>query len=399
MRHPEASHRSLARKLLLVCVVLIAYGSLYPFDFTAGLGAGVDGLFALHRPSRGDLVANLLLYLPLGACLAVAAASPSWIALAFVAAAAGAGLSVVIEVLQVWLPARFTSGTDVLLNIASTLLGAAAGQVIGSRAAVAARAGTTQHEIVPAGLVLLWLATRTAPFVPTIDWQKYKNALKPLVRWEDFTWLASLRLALGWAIVAIALRLLWRGPHRALLLTLLMAGVAAAQVIVVGRVLRPPEFVAMALVLAVAPLFLRIEPRVMARGLSAALLALIIVMGLAPFDFVAEAAPFRWVPFAGSLTDSLEQNLLAMLEKLFFYGALLWLLTEAGARTRPAAICVALVLLVLEILQCWLPGRVAESTDPLLALGIGVLLHRLGAPGPDAAASRYTPVVTKRRHR
>ncbi len=399
MSQLEASHRSLARKLLLVCAALIAYGSLYPFDFAAQPGTGIDGLFALHRPTRGDLVANLLLYLPLGACLAVGAASPSWIALGFVAGAAGASVSVVIEILQLWLPARFTSGTDVLLNVASTLVGAAAGQLIGFRMAMAVRTGGTEPAVVPAGLVLLWLSTRTAPFVPTIDWQKYKDALKPLVRWEDFTWLATWRLALGWAVVALALRLLWRGPGRTGALVFLMAGAAAAQVVVVGRVLRPPEFVAMALVLAAAPLLLRVKQQLLAGGLAAALLALVIVAGLAPFDFAPTAAPFRWAPFAGSLTDSLEQNLLAMLEKLFLYGALLWLLTEAGMRSRTAAIGVALILLGLEILQCWLPGRVAESTDPLLALGIAALLHRLAGPAPASSVSRYTAAMHTPRRR
>jgi VanZ family protein len=381
MRQPESANRHLARKLLLACVALIAYGSLYPFDFTAAPGAGIDGLFALHRPTRGDLVANLLLYLPLGVCLAVAAASPSWVALVFVAIGLGAGISVVIEVLQLWLPARFTSGTDVLLNVVSTLAGAVAGQIMRFRLGAIAGTGTRakREAVVPAGLVLLWLAGRTAPFVPTIDWQKYKNAVKPLIRWEDFTGLATLRLALGWAVVALALRLCWPRPRPLLALALLMAAVLAAQVVVVGRVLRPPEFVAMALVLAAMPLAAHVDRVTLARGLGAALATLIVVTGLAPFDFTTTPADFRWVPFAGSLTDSLEQNLLAMLEKLFLYGAVLWLCGEAGLRPRVAVGGLALALAGIEIAQCWLPGRVAESTDPLLALGLGALLHRLGS--------------------
>jgi hypothetical protein len=36
-------------------------------------------------------------------------------------------------------------------------------------------------EPVSLGVLILWLAYRLAPFIPTMDWQKYKMALKPLL--------------------------------------------------------------------------------------------------------------------------------------------------------------------------------------------------------------------------
>src|SRR5215468_3534548 len=56
--------------LALLSVAVIVYGSLYPFDFhERRLPNGVLGVFiaSLHdRPHRGDVIANVLLYMPLG---------------------------------------------------------------------------------------------------------------------------------------------------------------------------------------------------------------------------------------------------------------------------------------------------------------------------------------------
>jgi len=41
---------------------------------------------------------------------------------------------------------------------------------------------------------------------------------------------------------------------------------------------------------------------------------------------------------------------------------------ESGASLRIAAGVVALVLIACEFAQCYLPGRTAESTDPVLAV-------------------------------
>src|SRR4051812_11620322 len=71
-----ASFRPIARWLGVASLILILYGSLSPFHFS---DSGPLNLFDLVRSlrfqktSRGDLVANLLLYMPLGLCLMLGA--------------------------------------------------------------------------------------------------------------------------------------------------------------------------------------------------------------------------------------------------------------------------------------------------------------------------------------
>ena len=60
-----------ARWLLVVVAFLIVYGSLYPFRFEGVEVAGIRDLLARltwARTTRSDIAANVLLYLPFGAC-------------------------------------------------------------------------------------------------------------------------------------------------------------------------------------------------------------------------------------------------------------------------------------------------------------------------------------------
>ncbi len=105
---------------LAVYLLLLLAGTLTPFRIHCvalrwELGA-----------SPGDIVANVLLFLPLGAALA-----PGGL---LRVAAAAAALSGAIEVAQLWLP-RHPSPFDLLLNVAGALAGAVASRSL--RAAVA----------------------------------------------------------------------------------------------------------------------------------------------------------------------------------------------------------------------------------------------------------------------
>ena len=108
--------------------MLILYGSLFPFHFSAPGAFDLDTAFGnLHfQPtSRGDIVANILLYLPLGFCLALAwPAHRRRITALVCSVAAGTLLSLSVEVLQVYSIGRVSSLTDVLINATGTLAGA-----------------------------------------------------------------------------------------------------------------------------------------------------------------------------------------------------------------------------------------------------------------------------------
>ena len=125
-------------------------------------------------------------------------------------------------------------------------------------------------------------------------------------------------------------------------------------------------------------------------ALVAGLIAsLLILRGLAPYHWSSVANPFSWIPFSGFLAADREFGMLTFLRKCFWYGSTVWLLRAAGWRLARAAVAVALLLGGIEIIQIHLPGRVAEITDPLLALILAMTLglsERLQNPGNDSPA-------------
>ena len=98
------------------------------------------------------------------------------------------------------------------------------------------------------------------------------------------------------------------------------------------------------------------------------IISLLILRGLAPYHRSSVANPFSWIPFSGFLAADPEFGMLTFLRKCFWYGSAIWLLRATGWRLARAAVAVALLLGAIEIIQIHLPGRVAEITDPLLAM-------------------------------
>ena len=313
------------------------------------------------------------------------------------AVALGTLLSLLVELLQVHASSRVSSLTDLVLNAAGTAIGALGAIIylaMGSTIRLPGAAAGRPHPV-PLGLIALWLAFRLAPFVPTIDWQKYKEALKPLFIDPQLIWLDVLRYIVGWLVVGYAVRQVWRREYSVFALVALAALVLVGRVVVVGKALAPAELAALMACIPIAAVLIVLTDRRRALVLCLMLAAIIMITGLKPFTFETSAHNFSWVPFMSSLNDSLEVNYSVLLEKCFWYFALIWLLTRRGSSVLAASLLTATLLAIIECLQVWIPGRSAEITDPLLALCGGALLSILGTPStqrirtaPGAYSSR-----------
>jgi hypothetical protein len=111
-----------------------------------------------------------------------------------------------------------------------------------------------------------------------------------------------------------------------------------------------------------------------ATALAFALVALIAIEGLAPFDFQLAQDRFAWLPFGESLAQYRATNLTDMFLRCFTNGALVWLLAQGGLSVLAATGIGAGVVFSIEFLQTWLPSQTAEITDPLLAICAGGLI-------------------------
>ena len=165
----------LARILFILIAALTAYATLYPMEGWRDPGVSPFAYLGAPWPrhiTRFDIAVNILGYVPFG-FLAVVALYPRvrGIPAFVVATAAALALTLILEALQSYLPARFASNLDALCN----LLGAAAGAAIAVRFAprllVEGPFGNLrQKAFLPGGgidlglaLMALWLFTQLNP--------------------------------------------------------------------------------------------------------------------------------------------------------------------------------------------------------------------------------------------
>jgi VanZ family protein len=373
-----AHDRRVAAWLLAVIAFLIVFGSLYPFSFSLGGAGPIErlGELPLAGTTRSDVAANVLLYLPLGTCIAWLLAARLGGAAAILSATLIAGtLSLAIEVAQLYETRRVASLADLACNAAGAFLGASLGIALArtrQRLESSRYAGLLRHPVAGA-LLFSWVGYRLAPFAPAFETAEWAASVAPLTAGDWPSASAFLFHLVAWLTALLLCERL--SPGRALALAAAAMGVVlAGRVLFAGLGLEMAEITGMAAALLLAKALARMRQETAARILAVALLALIAWQGLAPFDFQLARDAFALLPFGESLTQYRAANLSDMFLRCFTNGALVWLLCHSGLRTLAATAAGAGAVFAIEVLQTWLPGQTAEITDPLLAVCAGGLI-------------------------
>lgn len=360
-----------------ITACIIAYGSLYPFDFRvpdggAGAWATLLGRWD-ERPGRGDFLSNILLYVPFG-FFGVLAAPKAWgtAGRAVSATLLGTGLSVCVELSQYFDAGRHTTATDVYANAAGTALGALAG-CVGGAALRRPSLGRIAADPFPVLLLVAWLASRLYPFVPAVELRKYWHALKPVVLHPEVAPHDLYRHTAAWLLVGALVHAAAGRGRSAPAFVALVGGVLLAEMAVVGKALGAAEVAGAGLALCLVASGVHRRAGVVALLLAVAVVA----RQLEPFQFHWPPGRFGLVPFLGFMRGSTDVNVASFLEKFSLYGGLVWSLAAAGWRVRSATAAVAAGLLLTGLVQTMLPGRSAEVTDAVMALAAGAVLAAL----------------------
>jgi VanZ family protein len=350
------------RRLLILTLLLIGYGSLYPWRFEdVPLAHGPVATLLANLPTRFgraelvDIVVNLLLYFPVG-LFGLPVFSHRFGSRPALAATllTGFAISAAVEYSQLYVLARDPSAGDVLVNTAGTLAGCAIAWAVAHHRAPA----WTEAVLGGADVVILlgaWIVYQLFPFAPsrTIAVSGHWITGGGAAWWTTALMHFAGTLALSCLYAAFAGRLGGVFP--------ILPGLVAARLFLAGRTLSLVEAAAVAAGLAAAYARPRLGHVTM---VFAAALAL---HGLAPFRLAAAPGRFEWLPFV-SLIDLDWAAAFPMLSiKVFRYGTLLWLLNLAGWRWRTAGAVTVSALAVIEAIQRYLPGRTPEISDPLLA--------------------------------
>ncbi len=368
-------------RLLLLVIALIVYGSLYPWNFDFNR-SNTNPLWVLLRawPQSvdrfvlRDAAINLLLYFPLGMTAFLGAARRHARLVAFDAALLIAlGLSASIEMLQIYDPGRTCSLFDVFCNLSGAAGGAVAALVFRPELESLADHKPGRHG--PGALLLLacWASYQFFPFFPVFSQTELRGALALLARTGSFSAADFWVSAAEWFAAALVMEA-FLGRLRPRWLLAAAACCLPVRLFIVERAVTVSEVLGAALALLLWSV-LRDQRRLAA---GACLLASAIVLReLSPFHFAQTPQPFSWIPFAATFESERQSATVILLRKAFEYGAMAWLFRAIGFTYVRAGAAVAGSLAILEAIQRYLPGRIPEITDSVLALSMAFALWRL----------------------
>lgn len=366
--------------VLVFIALLIAYVSFYPFEFA--MPAEIRLLPWLDTPtSRGDILANVLLFVPYGFTVALADGGRRY-RLALVIA--GTILAIALQWVQQFTPARVPALYDAVLNFLGIGFGLLSGLVVSKpRFLILIRGGfwrvATPAEILIAGC---WLGNRLFPFVPSLDFEQIKDKLKPLLLDPELSLLASLNNTACWALFFLLLSPGFQRPSLAVFLlaplTLMLEVLMVDNVLTLANVLGAGMAVLL-VVVTPSPFQLRV--------MIPLLLATILFDGLTPFALAPAPNDFSWMPLSGFFSGSITFNIHSLLRKLFLYGGLVLMLNRSGLGLYPAALAASSWLFLIECAQVFLRHHSPEITDPLIPL-LAVFAFRALSGSPTRVGLR-----------
>lgn len=376
---------SLRWALLVGYMCLIVYGTLYPFaqwrvpdDFPWMFHAALR-----HGISRTDILANVLLYVPLGF---LAAVGRRWRALPWVLVAALV-LSVCLEYMQGFLPDRVTSWLDVLTNVSGAGIGVAVAALAvklwwGDAGAawvreLMLRLRSDRVAWVGIAALIVWGCAQLIPFVPSLSLSNVKDGLKPV--WYALqgsepvsAWRCVVYFAATAALMvsgASALRITRWGGIAALFLLITLP----LKVLMLGRQLSLEALIGTCSGVAVGLVLWN----------SSGWRALIVAALLVSVYWVAEALQpgatsaamhaFNWIPLRLQLAHPLN-GLANLADTVWPPLVLACLCRRLEMRSLWVLLpSVALLLFALECAQLWVPGRYPDITTVLVGTAAWVV--------------------------
>lgn len=395
MTSPQVDLQRLAHRALWLTVALIVYGSLYPFEFAqpapgAWLRFVRPGAWDVSLP---DVLSNVGLFVPCG--LFAALAWPRVLTGAAYCLAAIAGVLVfaaIVQGVQSFVPQRVPSLLDALWNVGGGVLGMLL--TLAVRDLSIPRFG---HRLqLPVLLLGLWFVAELAPFVPSLDVDRLKDALRPLLIERRFNLHVAIETAAELLAASYLVRCLFP-PRRALAALVMAVGaLALGKLVVLTRGIDLSSIAGWGAGLAAAAVLAFVGEARRRTLVVLGVLAGYSIVALHPYAFTLPPGPFSWVPFADVLTGNMLSNTQALLPRVFLITALLWI---PGGRIRPVAVGLALWIALLELAQTLLPGRTASITEPVLVVLLAWVLVRVRLLDPRLARDWRPPASPWQRAR
>ncbi len=385
------------RLVLFIVSILIAYGSLFPFQFVMTDFQGTDILSWLftfnQRTTRGDILGNILLFLPLGFFGALGIASYErtkrhW--LTFLLIGVGVFYAILLQALQLFLPSRIASSLDAVANLIGLLLGIVVVKIMATKK-VSQWYSSEQVSLkisIPVMLCACWLGFHWFPFIPSLTWAQIEFSLRPLYHWHLLSPFLLADKFIAWSLFwffidkAFPFPILNRYRWGLLLLILFFQLVFVRNLMDLN--------VLFAAILSI--IFINQVRRIRIDYCVVILLVWLFARGWYPFALSDNVQDFNLTPFSIFLSGSMWMNSYLLFENLFCYGAFCYFCFIWLRDWGWVALISFFSLLIIEFGQMWFIHDTAELTDPLIILFLSYGFSQLILSHPSSSKTIVTSV-------
>jgi VanZ family protein len=355
--------------LLWLVYILIAYGSLFPFDFTFIADDNPLGT-VVELPSVGDVLGNILLFVPLGLLhrmqISATTKGPKFAQLLLYIGCYATAL----QVLQFFLPTRDQNLYDVVFNCIGFSLG-----WFGYRSLMTSHYKPNNYiAILPIGVSCLFFISELIPLIPSVDFQLIKNSLKPLLS-GTFNLVDIVSALVFWTL---SFRLIdWQ--RKRVPFTFLMS---IWLVFVIAKVITHHNYLTVTDI--VSPLFAlaiyRLQPFRTKNSIMTLAIVVLFSYLLISIEMFSSFGTqlFNFIPFNEFLSGNLETNTRNIFFKSFVFCGLFWLALEANLNLKKTAWVLFSIILLIEILQLWMPTKTPGISDAILVLLCFALVRYIG---------------------
>jgi len=361
-------------RFLLIIMILIAYGSLYPLEFQAppDFSVQVEKLtdFRFWKSGISDAIANIFLFIPFGMALLYVLNDRSLktilglLALTFVYA-------YFIQFCQIWTPERIPYGGDAMWNLVGSFFGimifATSGNVFKSINIVGG-----WNRNLPLIVVACFIIIDLQPFIPTFDMDTIKNNLKAVMTSQGLSTIEVLSHTLFYFIPLTLWQFYLRDTNGPLKALFLLFAVISSQLFIVDSGINNNTIIGAVIALFASGI---LKNSVTTKTLLYCVTALIIFNALNTFEYRGSVA-FNWIPFKPALSGNTLVNIFAMLEKSLFYCLFFYLSSREKIKHSQATIILSLIVFTLEVVQRDIKGVTPDITENIVVLLAAYLIWK-----------------------
>jgi len=353
------------RPLLWLVITMIIYGSLYPFNFVwpdFSQVALLDwGLNLKQRTTNGDILSNILTFIPLGFLAFFShyfyKYPPSLRVLYHLLV--GLVFAYTLQILQFFLPTRIPTASDAAINLAGMSIGIFAAYWTELLITKQQKSGIdwSFRHIIPLLLVTCWLFYCLYPYFPMANFKEMSSDWQSVIQPTDFIWYEWLLLSILWWCFFDLLQVLpWKK------ITLVKALVTACfilglKLLITHNNLNLVWIIAMLTGLTFA---YQVPEKYRLTQLLLLVVVALLINNLFPWQEKSLMPKINWLPFNDYLSGSI------------------WVNTSRRFHQTALAISSAfIIVLLIEIIQFISSSGRADITDPLLLLLLAYFYYQI----------------------